>query len=615
MYVVSFYSFKGGVGRTMALVNTAYFLAAQAKRVLIVDFDLEAPSVPTYGSVVVPREQMGLVDYVQSYIESNKAPVASDYIFRLNDDCEGISVMPAGRSIGGYGSRLQSIDWANLYDSRNGFLLMEDLKAQWQSLGFDYVLLDSRTGHTDVAGICTRQLPNLVVCMFIPNDQNISGLEEVVQSVRTESLKPSTFEPIDLIFVPSNVPDLDDEKGILRDLLERAKHALNYEEHAVIIHHYPSLDVLAQKAFVVDRPRSKLGLEYKALGEAIVRHNLSDRSGALEAILDLIKRMQDSGGRPRAALMSKVQNVTSQARSYHPNDPEIGYNLARLYSIAGDIEAERSALSAAINGGFMVNDALRRRAAALLQLDLRDEGVSDLRQILSSNNVEATDFIAAVEMLRAVDKNWVSATRESPSLLSLDPRSKVVIAEILHVSRSGMELSSELCRQVLNEAKLAKTVETDARGNLVLALVSTGRYEEAIEAVGATRASVMVGEQGVPTMFNYAMAEWGLNGTPPEDMFRGLIETVSDRGADANFYQCLALANFVIGDKLKGLANIEASRRSMGFTSRHFSCWTYLLVRREMFTQHLAAIEEQGVSGNLTPPLFQESRQQKGLLI
>ena len=46
MYVVTFYSFKGGVGRTMSLVNVATQLALAAKKVLIVDFDLEAPGIP-----------------------------------------------------------------------------------------------------------------------------------------------------------------------------------------------------------------------------------------------------------------------------------------------------------------------------------------------------------------------------------------------------------------------------------------------------------------------------------------------------------------------------------------------------------------------------------------
>jgi cellulose biosynthesis protein BcsQ len=43
MYISTFYSFKGGVGRSLALANIATELVIRGKRVLIVDFDLEAP--------------------------------------------------------------------------------------------------------------------------------------------------------------------------------------------------------------------------------------------------------------------------------------------------------------------------------------------------------------------------------------------------------------------------------------------------------------------------------------------------------------------------------------------------------------------------------------------
>lgn len=43
-----FFSFKGGVGRTSALMNVALFLARRKKRVLIIDLDLHAPGVDVF---------------------------------------------------------------------------------------------------------------------------------------------------------------------------------------------------------------------------------------------------------------------------------------------------------------------------------------------------------------------------------------------------------------------------------------------------------------------------------------------------------------------------------------------------------------------------------------
>ena len=51
MCITTFYSFKGGVGRTMALVNIAVALALHGRRVLVVDFDIEAPELDTFDAL------------------------------------------------------------------------------------------------------------------------------------------------------------------------------------------------------------------------------------------------------------------------------------------------------------------------------------------------------------------------------------------------------------------------------------------------------------------------------------------------------------------------------------------------------------------------------------
>ena len=67
MRVVTFYSFKGGVGRTLALLNVAASLIARGNRVLIVDFDLEAPGFDrALGLSFKPSR--GMVDLISDYL-------------------------------------------------------------------------------------------------------------------------------------------------------------------------------------------------------------------------------------------------------------------------------------------------------------------------------------------------------------------------------------------------------------------------------------------------------------------------------------------------------------------------------------------------------------------
>ncbi|MXW35498.1 MAG: ParA family protein, partial [Chloroflexi bacterium] len=62
VYVTTFYSLKGGVGRTMALVNTAVELVRRGRRVLAVDFDLEAPGLDTFGVLRPADDVPGVID-------------------------------------------------------------------------------------------------------------------------------------------------------------------------------------------------------------------------------------------------------------------------------------------------------------------------------------------------------------------------------------------------------------------------------------------------------------------------------------------------------------------------------------------------------------------------
>lgn len=59
--VITFYSFKGGMGRTTALAAVALCLAKQGKNVLAIDTDIEAPGLATLFLNVRKRKIMNYV--------------------------------------------------------------------------------------------------------------------------------------------------------------------------------------------------------------------------------------------------------------------------------------------------------------------------------------------------------------------------------------------------------------------------------------------------------------------------------------------------------------------------------------------------------------------------
>jgi len=324
VYSITFYSFKGGVGRTLALVNVAARLARMGRKVLLVDFDLEAPGLETFDRLRPPQAHPGMVEYVTEYMRTKCAPNIRDYVYSAGSVGKKggqLWVMPAGRRDATYQSALAKIDWLALYRDYDGFLLFEDTKAQWeQAFNPDYVLIDSRTGHTDVEGICTRQLTDAVVVLFFPNEQNLVGLKDVCRRIRGE--RTSGLEKnIRLHFVMSNVPDLDDEDRGLRDRRREFEKELGYDELDAIIHRYESVLLFNQAIFVLDKPKSRLAREYERLVRSLIRYNWADPVGARLFLNDFSTFTLDPS--KKLELADLARDALDQISRNFPDDAEL----------------------------------------------------------------------------------------------------------------------------------------------------------------------------------------------------------------------------------------------------------------------------------------------------
>jgi hypothetical protein len=69
--IVTFYSYKGGTGRSMALANVAWLLASSRKRVLTIDWDLEAPGLHRYFEPFLANKTLQqstrVIDFVRDF--------------------------------------------------------------------------------------------------------------------------------------------------------------------------------------------------------------------------------------------------------------------------------------------------------------------------------------------------------------------------------------------------------------------------------------------------------------------------------------------------------------------------------------------------------------------
>src|SRR5215831_20888387 len=79
--ITTFYSYKGGTGRTMLLANVAWILASAGKRVLIVDWDLEAPGLHRYFHPFLLDKDLvaspGMIDLMWDFASAAMDPTGS----------------------------------------------------------------------------------------------------------------------------------------------------------------------------------------------------------------------------------------------------------------------------------------------------------------------------------------------------------------------------------------------------------------------------------------------------------------------------------------------------------------------------------------------------------
>lgn len=205
--VITFYSYKGGTGRSMALANVAWVLAAAGRRVLVIDWDLEAPGLHRYFRPFLMDQELvatdGLMDLIDRYTTEAIQPLpegeslAPDWWEPLADFEDftvtldyphfpqggQIDFLPAGRQTEAYALKVNAFNWQNFYDRLGGGGFLEAVKERAVA-GYDYVLIDSRTGVSDTAGICTVQLPDTLVVCFTYNNQSIKGAAAAAASAK-----------------------------------------------------------------------------------------------------------------------------------------------------------------------------------------------------------------------------------------------------------------------------------------------------------------------------------------------------------------------------------------------------------------------------------------------
>ena len=400
-YIFTFYSFKGGVGRSMAVLNTAYTLAGWGKHVLIVDLDLEAPGVSGFldrhNELAAPEGEhpldvLTLLSEVVTAVNSGtpaatiaaELPPLENYLRSVSPE----NLKPMTPKIGSLG-RLDVLsadmkrDWCrrlarlglqgmpqdrlievstalHFYFKNHRFPHIPLGLVEPKPTSYDYILVDSRTGITEIGGMCVGPLADRLVILSSLNDQNIEGtrtfLEESgIQPKARESDAPpwddgdlpakielSTLGPKPTLLVASPVPtgEIDFKRSRLNEMERRlAVRPLRLSYH-------PQM-ALFESIFVRDYQDEYLAGEYLTLANAFTRL-ANDHPSQLAAAARPPFGQVDQVASAQAVLRLAAQEpqlgislIASLADSFSPKTDEEEECLLRIYGLLAGVPEYR----------------------------------------------------------------------------------------------------------------------------------------------------------------------------------------------------------------------------------------------------------------------------------
>ena len=193
--IISFYSYKGGVGRSIALSNVAVLLAQQGNRVVCIDFDLEAGGLHTIFGVDVSEIQYSLLDLLTTVIAPDLPSAILDLTQRL----------PLVKDEG----RLWLLPTVSAAEMVRRLETARDIPALLKRVIDEitdlyrphFILVDSRSGFAELASAAIMNA-NRLVCVLRPNKQNADGLKILLEILDILPERKETF------LVLSQIPDI-----------------------------------------------------------------------------------------------------------------------------------------------------------------------------------------------------------------------------------------------------------------------------------------------------------------------------------------------------------------------------------------------------------------------
>lgn len=396
MKTITFYSYKGGVGRTLALSNIAKRLAEFGKKVCILDFDLEAPGLHIKLESQINKQGIhsGIVDYVYEFSTTGNIPKdISRFSTRLKSPKNMFFIAAGNTMSNDYWMKLAQINWWKLFYSEQSegipfFLdLKEKIKLKYNP---DYLLIDSRTGITELSAISISILADSVVFFAANNKENIQGCKHVLRSISNSENNLFGIKK-DVHFVLSRIPSPEKPDEKTKEEALASKIFSEFDEFKEnknisiksfnVIHSDRELEMeeCVKIGYDFEKTIGTISKEYLNLFNNLTENDLTDEEKIYFNNIKECKHIIE-----RAILEEDVNEslkLLNKAMLLNPKNPDVYFHTGWLYINIGQYQNAIEQFNTVIKFDGFPDRGLRGRAMSYFKLKDFEKSLVDLKSL------------------------------------------------------------------------------------------------------------------------------------------------------------------------------------------------------------------------------------------
>ena len=402
--IVSFYSYTGGIGRTMAIANVSWIMAAAAKKILIIDWSTESPALSSYLEPFLTDDSLFLDPGLARFFELAELEIPSlRRMERSHYDPPDYAVVLRRYGLPHGSGQIDVISGNDPHATTSGRprndvgqgrespseSQLRQLREALRDSGYDYVLIDCPSGPAELNIGCAARLPDVIAAFF---RMSRVPIQTAAKQVRILLERTERFDDLLVVPVPSGV-------DVQRTDRIQANQVLVSQEFAG-----------------ADRKGASLSVEIPYVAE--YAHD------------EMLAALADEPGEP-GTLLACYEMLTSKVTdgaitAAQPIGKKARERYRRAHSITGDQHAERM---------FVAYTPGDRRWADWIRYQLERVGVhvqrlpDPLTDLTGANAsaivVVASDGLAGSPVFGAV-REWLHLRSQDPSRGTLD----VIVAKI-----------------------------------------------------------------------------------------------------------------------------------------------------------------------------------------